>query len=153
MFKSFILFLWLFILILFWVYIFWGSQENTQLNTRYSEYLSGALVRNTPSYNVEFDTSLFIPQQRESSQEFIKNLNDSEFNTPSQNNTQLLSYEQKSQEENTSSQGNFWIPTIPAPTDAELSGLCDGWLIYDPCIVLGNPIRASGGMNFGSDSS
>jgi len=150
MFRSFLLFLWLFILILFWVYIFWDAWEDTQLDTRYSQYLSGALVRNTPSYNVKFDTSLFIPQQRESSQEFIEKLNESEFNAPSQNNTQLLSYEQESQEENTSSKGNFWTPTIPDPTDAELSGLCDGGLIYDPCIVLWKPIRAYGGMNFGS---
>jgi len=137
-------------LILFWVYIFWGPEENTQLDARYSEYVSGALVRNTPSYDVEFNTSLFLTQQRQSPQEFIENLNDSEFSTSSQNNTQLLSYEQKSKEENTSSRGNFWTPTIPDPTDAELSGLCDGGLIYDPCIVLGKPIRASGGMNFGS---
>lgn len=150
MFKWFLLFLWLFVCIFFWIYVFWDSQENTQLDARYSKYLSGAIVRNTPLYNVEFNTSLFLPQQTQSSQEFIEDINKSEFIITYQNHSRLLSYEQEYQDNNTNSEAISWDSNIPDSKKAELSGLCNGGLIYDPCIILKKPIKTTGWINFGS---
>lgn len=153
MLKSISIFLWLFMLILLWVYIFWGTQDDSELNTKYSQYLSGALSKYTRTYSVEFQTEDFLAQNTTSNQEFIEQLNQKESET--QTHTDLLSYNKANDKDNMGSQWNFWTPNLSSTTDSETINWwnetsCNWWLIYDPCLVLWKPIKASGWMNFGS---
>ncbi len=154
MFKSFLIFLWLFILILFWVYLFGDSQEDLELSNRYSEYLSWAIMRNTPNYDVEIDAKLFIEEKTTSNEEFIEQLDQQEL--WNQTDPNLFSYNRVSNEENKGLEGNFWTPRIETINRADTTtnpwsdSSCNWWLIYDPCIVLWEPIKVSWWMNFGS---
>lgn len=148
MFKSFLIFLWLFVLILFWVYLFSSPQENTQLNARYTEFLSWAIARNTPPLSVVFETQDFVQPEEISNEDFIKQLETEQNTKP-----ELLSFEKKDQNENNAQNGNFWTPNTQgsaANWASSTSSSCNGWLIFDPCIVISGTIPASWGMNFGS---
>ncbi len=46
---------------------------------------------------------------------------------------------------------NFWTPSIQSQ-GAGYKSKCSAWLIFDPCLVIGDPIPANGGMYFGSDT-
>jgi len=150
MIKSIILFILLFIAIVFWVYVFSNPQQSIELDTKYAEYLSGAIVRNTPSFDVIVDTSVFTSKNIDSPQEFILNLNTSESSDISLHDSQLLSHQAEWAQENLSSKGNFWTPRIENFDGFNSSENCDWWLIYDPCLVLWAPKKANGWMNFWS---
>jgi hypothetical protein len=102
------------------------------------------LIRNTPSFDVIFETDLFIPESNMSNEDFIESLNRQE----AYSNNKILSYTRATEGENDSIQWNFWTPRIPNYDGYNVSESCNWWLIYDPCIVLWEPIKANGGMNF-----
>lgn len=133
-------------MILFWAYLFSGSEENQELSARYSEYLSGAIMKYTRTYDVEFQTDDFLPQNTTTNQEFIEQLNKKDDSIV----PELISYSREIEWENSSINWSFWTPNISSSNNTETSWMCNGWLIFDPCIVLWDPIKASGWMNFGS---
>lgn len=148
MFQSFLIFFIIFILIISWVYYFSDSWEPTGLEDDFSIYLSWALERNTPRYNVVFETSDFKIEKTLSDKEFIKSLN-----TPEKYSPELFSYIQKDSNEHTPG-WKFWNSINWENQvwwiDLFWDSSCDRWLIYDPCLVLDDPIRSSWGLKFWS---
>jgi len=148
MFRSFITFLALFILIVVWIYYFTPEKNNSELDTDFSLYLTWALERNTKKYSVIFEESFFEDELQDedvSNEEFIWNISDTE------NNIQNTPLAQKS--EMIDIKWNYGTPPIPWRELTWMRGntdMCNGWLIYDPCLVIGEPIEPSGEMNFWS---
>lgn len=105
----------------------------------YEEYLKDAISKYSSSEQVVFTTSDFISESHE-----MKT-----FHKPQ--NKKILPLQKKQDIQNQEVSGNIWnFGTPPLPSkDRETNG-CLGWLIYNPCLVIRDPIRASGGLSFWS---
>lgn len=126
--------------------IFWPIQRNQTEKTSssnsqdFQELVTQALERNTQLYSVSFYAEEF--SQRNT---VIWNIQSSLKNTPaSPLNTHVS---QPGEDENAAARWNFGSPKI---WDTWWKSDCSGWLIYDPCLVVWDPIRASGDLRFWS---
>lgn len=162
----------LIILILLWYWL-WGyfsdsastsTDEPTQVGVDYDTYLLEALERNTQmtqKYDVIIEASDFYSGWINAwSSSLDRNIlwewNNTSHNSMSNNNkssvdmmasTRNTPINNSWKDSNSSSSWNFGTPPIPGGW-VYFDEDCHG-LIFNPCLIIGSPIPASGGMDFG----
>lgn len=123
-------------------FIPWAAKESFPgpiASQSYEEYLKDAISKYSSSEQVVFSTSDFISESHK-----IKT-----FHKPQ--NKKILSLQKKQDIQNQDVSGRIWnFGTPPLPSKNKGSDSCLGWLIYNPCLVIRDPIRASGGLSFWS---
>jgi len=114
--------------------------QNSLLDTTYTQKLNSLIDKYSWKHDVVFTRNEFVWKDDIHTDADISW-------SPSTGNKTLLSFAQDEPGETINSKWSFWTPA----TQKEISSwLCTGWLIYDPCIKLTEPIRANGKLRFGS---
>jgi len=135
-------------------YLFWDEQKSSVSNLSYEEFLQEALERNIKSYDVVFERSEFISLNSKNNwTNSTQNTSETEWDTSWNYIVVESSTAIKVEAPNeivSSKNWNFWTPEIPSE-QTKWAVNCEGWLLYDPCLVVGDPVKASWDMYFGSN--
>lgn len=127
--------------------IFLWAEKNLALREDFQTYLSWAIERNTGKrYTVVFDPRDFIDSEQTS-----QNLNIWKKQISSK--LSIYSWQQViwvEDKDNNNVSRNFWIPEVQDYTKNSTTN-CHGGLIYDPCLVIRDPIPATEWMRFRGD--